>query len=90
MNNAEEATKIAREVKFATIGRAIADYTRNGDDVERLVNEAATLRHIEQEQADKTTRFAGLTRQVGDAVRGGAQLAPLLLQLSELRTKEIG
>ena len=90
MNNAEEATKSSRETKWATLGRAIADYSRMGENPARLIDEAATLRQMEQDRTDKTTCFAGLARQVGDAARNGADLAPLLLLLRDLRTAEIG
>jgi hypothetical protein len=89
MNNAEEATKINRETKWATLGRAIADYSRMGENPAALIDEAATLRQMEQDQTDKATRFAGLARQVGDAARNGAEMATLLL-LRDLRKAEIG
>ncbi len=89
MNNAEEAAKSSREAKWATLGRAIADHSRIGENPATLINEAATLRQIEQDRTDKTTRFAGLARQVGDAARNGADIAPLLLLLRDLRTAEI-
>jgi hypothetical protein len=90
MNHAEEATKISRETKWATLGRAIADYSRMGENPAALIHEAATLRQMEQDRADKATRFAGLARQVGDAARNGAEIAPLLQLLRDLRTAEIG
>ncbi len=90
MNNAEEATKMSREAKWAILGRAIADYSRMGENPAPLINEAATLRQMEQDRTDKATRFAGLARQVGDAARNGAEIAPLLLLLRDLRTAEIG
>ena len=90
MKNAEEATKISREAKWAILGRAIADSSRMGENPAPLIHEAATLRQIEQDRRDKTTRFAGLARQVGDAARNGAEIAPLLLLLRDLRTAEIG
>ena len=90
MKNAEEATKSSREAKWATLGRAIADYSRMGENPASLIDEAATLRQMEQERRDKTSRFAGLARQVGDAARNGAEIAPLLLLLRDLRRAEIG
>jgi hypothetical protein len=90
MKNAEETIKISREAKWATLGRAMADYSRMGDNPAPLIHEAATLRQMEQERTDKTSRFAGLARQVGDAARNGAEIAPLLLLLRDLRTAEIG
>jgi hypothetical protein len=90
MNNAKEATKISPETKWATLGRAMADYSRMGQNPAPFINEAATLRQIELDRADKATRFAGLARQVGDAARNGAEIAPLLLLLRDLRTAEIG
>jgi hypothetical protein len=90
MNHAEEAIKSSRESKWATLGRAIADYSRMGENPAALINEAAILRQMEQERTDKATRFAGLARQVGDAARNGAEMAPLLQLLRDLRTAEIG
>ena len=90
MKNAEEATKISRESKWAILGRAIADYSMMGENPAALIHEAAILRQSEQEQRDKATRFAGLARQVGDAARNGAETAPLLLLLRDLRRAEIG
>jgi hypothetical protein len=90
MKNAEETIKISRESKWATLGRAIADYSMMGENPAALIHEAATLRQLEQERTDKAIRFAGLARQVGDAARNGAEMAPLLLLLRELRRVEIG
>jgi len=90
MKNEQEAIKISRETKWATLGRAIADYSRMGENPAALIDEAATLRQMEQDQTDKATRFAGLARQVGDAARNGAEMAPLLLRLRDLRRAEIG
>jgi hypothetical protein len=90
MKNAEEAIKISRETKWATLGRAIADYSRMGENPASLIHEAATLRQMEQERTDKASRFAGLARQVGDAARNGAEIGALLLLLRDLRKAEIG
>ena len=90
MNHAEEAIKISRETRWAALGRAIADYSRMGEDPAPFIHEAATLRQMEQDRTDKATRFAGLARQVGDAARNGAEMAPLLLLLRDLRKAEIG
>ena len=90
MNNAEVATKMSRETKWAILGRTIADCIRMGENPAALIDEAATLRQTEQERRDKATRFAGLARQVGDAARNGAEIAPLLLLLRDLRRAEIG
>jgi hypothetical protein len=46
------------------------------------------LRRIEQDSADKATRFAGLARQVGDAARNGKETQPILDKLVELRRIE--
>ena len=48
MNNAEEVIKSSRESKWATLGRAMADYIRMGKNPAPLINEAATLRQLEQ------------------------------------------
>lgn len=90
MKNAEETIKISRESKWATLGRAIADSSRMGENPAVFIHEAAILRQLEQERTDKATRFASLARQVGDAARNGAEIAPLLLLLRDLRTAEMG
>jgi hypothetical protein len=90
MKNAEEEIKISRESKWATLGRAIADYSMMGKNPAPLINEVAMLWQMEQERIDKTSRFAGLARQVGDAARNGAEIAPLLVLLRDLRRAEIG
>lgn len=88
--NAAEAEKIASETKFATLGRAIADYSNHGEPIQMLIDEVQNLRRIEQDSADKSTQFAALARQVGDAARVGRDTAPLVQQLRTLRIKEIG
>jgi hypothetical protein len=90
MNNAQETIKISREAKWATLGRAIADSSRMGENPAALIREAATLRRMEQERTDKASRFASLARQVGDAARNGAEMAPLIQLLRDLRRAEIG
>ena len=90
MNNAEEATKIARETKFAVLGRAIADSAANGQDPQRLIDQARILRAIEQRNADRQTLFAGLARQIGDAAGVGRDTEPLVERLRELRRRERG
>jgi hypothetical protein len=61
-----------------------------GENPAALIHEAAALRRMEQERTDKAIRFAGLARQVGDAARNGAEMAPLLVLLRDLRRAEIG
>jgi hypothetical protein len=61
-----------------------------GENPAALIHEAAILRQIEQDRIDKTSRFAALARQVGDAARNGAEMAPLLLLLRDLWKAEIG
>lgn len=89
VSHAEESTKIARETKFATLGRAIADAHRNRDGTNMLVSQAMMLRRIEQDAADKMTAFAALTRQIGDAARNGKDLTALLERIAELRRHEL-
>jgi hypothetical protein len=86
---AEEQTKIAKEVAFATLGRAIADGTSKGADVKLLLQDAAVRRQQEQNQGDRTTKFAALVRQVGDAINSGKPIDELLDQLVELRHAEL-
>ena len=90
MKKAEEAIKISREIKWAILGRAMADYSRMGENPAPLIREAATLRQSEQDRADRAPRFASLARQVGDAARSGAEIAPLIQQLCDLRRAEAG
>lgn len=90
MNNAEEATKIAREAKWATLGRAIADAARAGQSHARLDQNAATMRAVEQAQADKQTQFAALARQIGDALVQDRDTGPLVRKLMDLRARELG
>jgi hypothetical protein len=89
-SHAEEATKIAKETKFATLGRSIADAYATGTDTKRLITYAMELRYIEQQQIDKETAFAALTRQIGDAARNGKDIAALLDRIVALRRYEIG
>lgn len=90
MNNAEEATKIAKEARWATLGRALADAARTGKAHAPLVEQAITLRAIEQAQADKQTQFAALARQIGDAAKAGRSTADLLHAPVMLRQNELG
>ncbi len=90
MNHAEEATKIARETRFAVLGRAIADALRAGDPAQALIDEATLRRRQEQDSAAKEQRFAALARQIGDANRNGKDLGPLLARAAALRAAELG
>jgi len=90
MNHAEEATKIAKDVRFAVLGRGIADVARSGGSFRQLVAEAALLRQQEQDSANKQTRFAAIARQIGDAARGGHEIDALVEMLKELRAMELG
>jgi hypothetical protein len=84
MNNIEESTKLAKETRWASIGRAIAD----GSSREKWMQEAAVLRRQEQDSADRETQFAALARQIGDALRVGRDTAELVGKLVALRTLE--
>jgi len=88
--NIEEQSKIAREAKFATLGRAMADEANAGRYPLGPIVEATTRRAQEQARASKETRFAALARQVGDAARAGTEVDPLILCLQELRRLELG
>jgi hypothetical protein len=85
MLNLEESTKLGKEARWATIGRAIAD----GTDIVRWISEAAILRRQEQDKVGRETQFAAWARQVGDAVRSGADLTPLVVSLQALRKLEL-
>lgn len=90
MNNAEEATKIAREAKWATLGRAIADAATAGQNHEAMRSAAAQMRAAEYALASKQTQFAALARQIGDAHSQGKDTAHLVAQLVALRNRELG
>ncbi|HXR39034.1 MAG TPA: hypothetical protein VN776_08075 [Terracidiphilus sp.] len=90
MRNIEESTKIAREARLATLGRAIADQITRSAPVMPLVQEAAILRASEQERASRETRFAGLVRQLGDAHNAGQDCKAIMAQLIDLRRAELG
>jgi hypothetical protein len=92
MNHAEEATKVAKDVRFSVLGRGIADSARAGDVVtlRRCVAEVTMLRQQEQDSADKQTRFAALARLIGDATRSGNDAKGYIESLKELRAIEIG
>jgi hypothetical protein len=90
MNNLEESTKIAKDVRFALLGRAIADRTAQGLDTSQERKEATILRRQEQDSARKATQFAALARQVGDAERNGKDIAELVAALIALRRTEVG
>lgn len=88
---AEEQTKIAKEAAFATLGRAIAD-AANGIDagnLKLLVEDATVRRQAEQLSGTRTTKFAALTRQIGDATHSGQPIDALIDQLVELRSAEL-
>jgi cell division inhibitor SulA len=87
---AEEQTKISREAKFATLGRAIADAVLDGGSAAVLIREAALRRQQEYERGDRAARFAALARQVGDAFAQERDLKPLVGELVDLRRREIG
>ena len=86
----EEASKIVREAKFATLGRAIADAPENSDQLAWAINEATLRRSQEQANSDKLIEFAALARQIGDAHRQHKDLALLIQQIRELRRQELG
>jgi hypothetical protein len=90
MNNAEEATKIAKDVHFAVLGRAIADAANSGAPLHQLLQEAQILRRREQDGATRQTNFAALTRQIGDAARNGKDTAPHIAAIVALRRAELG
>ena len=86
MNNLEESTKLSREARWATIGRAIAD----GKEREHWMLEASLLRRQEQQSADHQTQFSALARQIGDAVWSGRDTEELEAELVALRRGEVG
>jgi hypothetical protein len=85
MNNLEESTKLSRETRWATIGRAIAD----GQERDRYLLEAELLRKQEQQSAGYESGFAGLARQIGDARAKGKDVSDLVEQTKALRKGEL-
>jgi hypothetical protein len=90
MSTPAEQTKIAKNTRFATLGRAAADAHNAGQDTSLLLNELATLRQAEHQVSDRQIAFAGLARQLGDAHAAGKDTAPLLERAAQLRSQELG
>ncbi len=90
MNNIEEATKLARETQFATLGRTIADAHIAHRLASYAIAEAQLRRAQEQSAVSTETRFAGLARQIGDAVSVGKPVDRILDELADLRRRELG
>jgi hypothetical protein len=88
--NLEESTKLSKDARFATLGRAIADASISGQSIREAVAEAQLLRWQEQDSASRETRMSALVRQIGDASRSGKAIAPLIAQLIDLRRTELG
>jgi hypothetical protein len=86
--NNEESTKIPKEMRFAALGRQLADNAMDGKPTAAVVGELAMIRKAEHEVSDKQVAFAGLARQVGDAVASGRDPADLIKRLVELRQYE--
>ncbi len=89
MNNIEESIKIAKDVKFAVLGRAIADSASSPQGLAPLLREVTLLRRQEHEVTDKEVAFAGIARQIGDANRNGKDLAQLIARIVQLRRLEV-
>ncbi len=89
MNNLEEATKIAQDVRFGILARELADRHARGLDKAPVIRELAMLRQQEQERASALVRLAGLGRQVGDAAAIGKPIDHLLASILELRRREL-
>jgi hypothetical protein len=86
---AEEQTKISKEAAFAALGRAIADRSRQGANLDVLMQDAAVRRQMEQEGGARGAQFAALVRQIGDAVNAGKPTEAYIDQLMELRRAEL-
>jgi len=89
MSTLAEQTKIAKNTRFATLGRAVADAHRAGLDTKLLLAELATLRAQEHQVSDRQVAFAGLARQLGDAHSTGKETAELLARIAALRAVEV-
>lgn len=90
MTTLAEQSKIAKNTRFATLGRAVADAHSTGRDTHMLMHELAQLRHQEEQVSDRQVAFAGLARQLGDAHYAGKDTAALLNRLCTLRDAELG
>jgi hypothetical protein len=90
MNNIEESIKLAKETKFAVLGRALADGIKRGENTSAIRQELQVIRLQEQESTSVETRFAALARQVGDADRNGKDASKLIAALVVLRRRELG
>jgi len=87
-NQAEDDSN--KEIRFAVLGRQLADNYRSGKPMDVIIAEVTLMRRQEQDSAAKLIQFAALARQVGDAARSGRDVAPLLDRLAELRRIELG
>lgn len=85
-----EQTKMAKNTRFATLGRAVADAHRAGRDTSLLTQELMLLRKQEHQVSDRQIAFAGLARQIGDAVGQGRDISDLLERMAKLRQQELG
>jgi hypothetical protein len=90
MNNIEESIKLAKETKFAVLGREYADRLMHGKDIGPIAHELQMLRRQEQESTSMETRFAGLARMIGDATRNGKDVGHYETALVSLRRWELG
>lgn len=86
---AAERYKIAKETRWAVLGRTIADAASHGQTTTHLVREAQIMRAAEQATSDRNIQFAALVRQIGDAASVGRDVAPLVAQLIALRRHEL-
>lgn len=76
-------------MRFAVIGREIADGKMRGRDVSKLVEELAVQRGLEYGQGDKSTQIAAIARQIGDAKRAGRDTNELIGWLCTVRRMEV-
>ncbi len=88
--NIAEASKIGANVRFAVLGRALADAAIAGAIDDALLGELAMLREREHQNSGWVVRFAALARQIGDAVSGGRDASELVEELKLLRSRELG
>lgn len=89
MSEKGDTLKIPNETKWATLGRAIADYSQQGRDIAELIEQAAILRKAEHAFSSRAVAFAALARQLGDAARSGRDTALLVARLCSLRRSEV-
>ena len=90
MNNAEEATKVAKNTRFAILTRQAADTAIGGGNPAPIIAQLNRVRLAELQSSERLTAFAAIGRQLGDAHRAGRDYCDLLAAAISLRRIELG